>query len=61
MTADIGLVGAGVMGSALALNLADNGYKVAVYGKSPHKVQSLRRCRERAKPQRRNHPLRHVS
>ena len=48
MTADIGLVGAGVMGSALALNLADNGYKVAVYGKSPHKVQA---CAAAAKEQ----------
>ena len=61
MTADIGLVGAGVMGSALALNLADNGYKVAGLRQKPAQSTDLRCCRKRTKPQRRNHPLRHVS
>ncbi len=32
--ADIGLVGLGVMGANLALNIADNGYKVAVYNRT---------------------------
>ena len=34
-TADIGLVGLGVMGSALALNIADKGHRVAVYNRTP--------------------------
>ncbi len=32
--ADIGLVGLGTMGAALALNIADNGYSVAVYNRT---------------------------
>lgn len=35
---DIGLIGLGVMGKNLALNLADNGYKVSVYDLDPEKV-----------------------
>ena len=41
MTADIGLVGAGVMGGALALNLAEKGYSVAVSGRSMDKVNGV--------------------
>ncbi|MGH7186180.1 MAG: NADP-dependent phosphogluconate dehydrogenase, partial [Pseudomonadota bacterium] len=33
-TADIGLVGLGVMGAALALNMADKGHRVAVYNRT---------------------------
>lgn len=38
--ADIGLIGAGVMGAALALNLAEKGYDVAVGGRGQGKVQA---------------------
>ncbi|MGB0411328.1 MAG: NADP-dependent phosphogluconate dehydrogenase [Pikeienuella sp.] len=41
MAADIGLVGAGVMGGALALNLAEKGYSVAVSGRSQDKVNGV--------------------
>ncbi len=34
MNADIGLVGLGTMGAALALNIADRGYRVAVYNRT---------------------------
>lgn len=34
MVADIGLVGLGTMGQALALNIADNGYGIAVYNRT---------------------------
>src|SRR3954453_196630 len=33
-TADIGLIGLAVMGENLALNIADHGYKVAVYNRT---------------------------
>ncbi len=39
--ADIGLVGLGVMGENLALNIADNGYKVAVYNRTADKVDAF--------------------
>ncbi|WP_338610247.1 NADP-dependent phosphogluconate dehydrogenase [Pelagibacterium nitratireducens] len=39
--ADIGLVGLGVMGENLALNIADNGYKVAVYNRTAEKVDAF--------------------
>ncbi|GGA60871.1 NADP-dependent phosphogluconate dehydrogenase [Pelagibacterium lentulum] len=39
--ADIGLIGLGVMGENLALNIADNGYKVAVYNRTADKVDSF--------------------
>ena len=32
--ADIGLIGLAVMGENLALNIADHGYKVAVYNRT---------------------------
>lgn len=35
MRADIGLIGLGVMGQNLALNMARNGYRVAVYNRTP--------------------------
>ena len=34
MAADIGLIGLGTMGAALALNIADNGFSVAVYNRT---------------------------
>lgn len=34
MSADIGLIGLGTMGAALALNIADNGFSVAVYNRT---------------------------
>lgn len=34
MIADVGIVGLGVMGRNLALNLADHGYRVAVYNRT---------------------------
>ncbi len=39
--ADIGLIGLGVMGENLALNIADNGYTVAVYNRTADKVDSF--------------------
>lgn len=39
MTADIGLIGLGVMGQNLALNFADHGYRVAVYNRRPEVTQ----------------------
>ena len=37
-TNDIGLVGLAVMGQNLALNIADHGYTIAVYNRSPEKT-----------------------
>ncbi|MDX5591996.1 NADP-dependent phosphogluconate dehydrogenase [Pseudovibrio sp. SPO723] len=39
--ADIGLIGLGVMGANLALNIADNGYKVAVFNRTPEKTTAF--------------------
>src|SRR5690606_5858653 len=39
--ADIGLIGLGVMGENLALNIADHGYKVAVYNRTAAKVDAF--------------------
>src|SRR5437870_2618441 len=33
-SADVGLIGLAVMGQNLALNMADNGYRVAVYNRT---------------------------
>lgn len=38
---DIGLIGLAVMGQNLALNMADNGYKVAVYNRTAQKTQEF--------------------
>ncbi|MDD5033681.1 MAG: NADP-dependent phosphogluconate dehydrogenase [Methylococcaceae bacterium] len=44
--ADIGLVGLGVMGQNLALNIADHGYSIAVYNRHPEKTQEfIEQCR----------------
>ena len=37
---DIGFIGLGVMGKNLALNLADNGYKIAAFDLDTEKVAS---------------------
>ncbi|PYE87734.1 NADP-dependent phosphogluconate dehydrogenase [Phyllobacterium leguminum] len=39
--ADIGLVGLGVMGSNLALNIAEKGYRVAVYNRTPDRTHEF--------------------
>ncbi|MEM9999831.1 MAG: NADP-dependent phosphogluconate dehydrogenase [Pseudomonadota bacterium] len=40
--ADIGLVGLGTMGSALALNMADNGYSVAVFNRTVARAEAFK-------------------
>lgn len=42
MEADIGLVGVGVMGAALALNMAEKGFRVAVHDRDFDKMQAAR-------------------
>jgi len=39
MASDIAVIGLGVMGRNIALNLADHGYQVTVYNRSPQKTQ----------------------
>ena len=39
--ADIGLVGLGVMGANLALNMAEKGYSVAVYNRTASKTDAF--------------------
>ena len=39
--ADIGLTGLGTMGQALALNIAENGYRIAAHNRSAHRVADL--------------------
>jgi 6-phosphogluconate dehydrogenase len=39
--ADIGLVGLGVMGSNLALNMAEKGYTVAVYNRTAERTDAF--------------------
>ena len=36
--AEIGLIGLGTMGAALALNIADNGFDVAVFNRTTSKT-----------------------
>ena len=38
---DIGFIGLGVMGKNIALNLADNGYKIAGFDLDHHKINEL--------------------
>jgi len=37
----IGMIGLGVMGRNLSLNMADHGFSVAGYDKDPGKVEAL--------------------
>ena len=46
-TADIGLIGLAVMGENLALNIADHGFKVAVYNRT---TEVMRKFVAREKP-----------
>ena len=39
--AEIGLIGLGVMGQSLALNIADHGYQVAVYNRTGARTESF--------------------
>lgn len=39
---EIGMVGLGVMGRNLLLNMADQGFAVAGYDKDPGKIEALR-------------------
>ncbi len=39
--AEIGLIGLGVMGSNLALNIAENGYRIAVWNRTTEKTRSF--------------------
>jgi 6-phosphogluconate dehydrogenase len=48
--ADIGLVGLAVMGQNLALNIADHGYTIAVYNRSPEKTREFISQAERDEP-----------
>jgi len=41
MSADIGVIGLGVMGSNIALNIADHGFAVSAYNRSPDKTSAL--------------------
>ena len=41
MPADIGVLGLGVMGSSIALNIADHGYEVAVHNRNWDRTQTL--------------------
>src|SRR3982751_2102277 len=40
-TADVGLIGLAVMGENLALNIADHGYKVAVYNRTTETMKKF--------------------
>ena len=40
-TADIGLIGLAVMGSNLALNIAEKGYTLAVHNRSPGRIDEF--------------------
>ncbi len=46
---EIGMVGLGVMGRNLLLNMADHGFSVAGYDKDPTKVEALRQEAEKRK------------
>ena len=48
--ADIGLIGLAVMGQNLVLNMADNGFKVAVYNRSAEKTKEFISNRVEDKP-----------
>ena len=39
--AEIGLIGLGVMGQNLALNIADHGFRVAVYNRTPARTEAF--------------------
>ena len=41
MSSDIGVLGLGVMGSSIALNIADHGYQVAVHNRNWDKTEEF--------------------
>ena len=41
--AEIGLIGLGVMGQNLALNIADKGHRIAVYNRTTARTARIRR------------------
>ena len=41
INADIGLIGLGVMGSSLALNMESNGYTVAVHNRTTPQIDNI--------------------
>ena len=41
--ADVGVVGMAVMGSNLARNIARNGYRVALFNRTPAKTEAVMR------------------
>ena len=47
--ADIGLIGLGVMGSSLALNIANHGYSIAVHNRSRKEIDDLINGRAKGK------------
>ena len=47
--ADIGLIGMAVMGENLVLNMERNGYTVAVYNRTPEKVDRFIKGRGKGK------------
>ena len=55
-TADIGLIGLAVMGSNLALNIAEKGYMVAAHNRTASQDRRFRRDGEGAGPRRQDHP-----
>src|SRR5664280_862582 len=44
---EIGMIGLGVMGRNLLLNMADHGFSVAGYDKDPTKVEAMRKEAEK--------------
>ncbi|MEP3296480.1 MAG: NADP-dependent phosphogluconate dehydrogenase [Pseudoruegeria sp.] len=40
-TSEIGLIGLGTMGAMLSLNIADNGFKISVYNRTPSKTDNF--------------------
>jgi len=47
LAVEIGMIGLGVMGRNLVLNMAEHGCPVAGYDKDPAKIEALRRCPKR--------------
>lgn len=50
-TADIGLIGLGVMGANLALNIAENGYRIAVTNRTAARIDAFVAGAKKLKPQ----------
>ena len=59
MASDIGLVGLGTMGAALALNIAEKGFDIAVFNRTTSVTEAF--AAERRPARRAHHPLRRRS